>query len=111
MELKTIALDQIDPHPNQPRHKLEDIKELAESIKARGIIVPPIVVVSGERYLTVDGGRRVAAAKLAKMAEIPVNVAADWTEASMLADALTANLHRIIEHGADVLDAVMGARV
>lgn len=94
MKLINVKLELIEHHPNQPRTKLEGIKELADSIRARGIIVPPIAVADGNRYVLVDGHRRIAAAKLAKLSEIPVNVAEDWTEASMLQDAMAANMQR-----------------
>ncbi|HEY5472498.1 MAG TPA: ParB/RepB/Spo0J family partition protein, partial [Candidatus Limnocylindrales bacterium] len=94
MELKIVRLEDIDPHPNQPRTKLEHIAELALSIGARGVIVPPIVVANGGRYLLVDGQRRCAAAKKAKLTEIQVNVAGDWTEASMLEDAMATAVQR-----------------
>jgi len=94
MKLINVKLELIEHHPNQPRTKLEGIKELADSIRARGIIVPPIVVADGNRYVLVDGHRRIAAAKLAKLTEIPVNVAEDWTEATMLEDAMAANIQR-----------------
>jgi ParB/RepB/Spo0J family partition protein len=94
MQFTNVELSRLDHHPNQPRHKMEGVEELADSIAARGIIVPPIVVADGDRYIIVDGHRRVAAARLAKLTEIPVNVAEDWTEASMLEDAMAANMQR-----------------
>lgn len=36
--LTTIAIDKLHPHPDNPRKVLGDIDELAESIKASGIL-------------------------------------------------------------------------
>lgn len=94
LQLINVSLDLIDHHPNQPRTKLEGIKELAASIAKCGIIQPPLVIADGDRYITIAGHRRIAAARLAKLTAIDVNVAADWTEAGMLEGALAENMQR-----------------
>ena len=38
MEQKQIPIDMLRPHPDNPRKDLGDLTELAESIKARGVM-------------------------------------------------------------------------
>lgn len=80
----SIPLELFDPHPNNPRGPVDpsSVEELAASIREKGIIEPLIVVPvrnSGqrwkiERYLTVAGHRRRAAAQIAGLTEAPAIV-------------------------------------
>lgn len=69
-----LPLTVIEPNPDQPRKSfdLEKIRELADSIKAHGVL-QPIVVRSktGGRYEIVVGERRWKASQLAGLKEIP----------------------------------------
>ena len=69
-----IPIDSIDPNPLQPRRmfQVERLSELAQSIRANGIIQPLVVRRSGERYQLVAGERRWRAAKLAGNQSVPV---------------------------------------
>lgn len=78
--IQYISVHKISPHPDNPRKDLGDLSELAESIKAQGIlqnltVVPYIGEVTGEPieglYRAVIGHRRLAAAKLAGLEEVP----------------------------------------
>jgi ParB family transcriptional regulator, chromosome partitioning protein len=72
-----IALDQIDENPYQTRRNFEQkaLAELAESIRANGIVQPIVVrpAASG-RYILILGERRCRAAKLAGDTTIPAIV-------------------------------------
>ena len=70
----SIPIDAIDPNPLQPRRvfQSERLSELAQSIRANGIIQPLVVRKSGERYQLVAGERRWRAAKLAGNQSVPV---------------------------------------
>src|SRR5207245_3101007 len=72
-----LALDHIDHNPYQTRSRFpeEELEELAESIKAHGVI-QPIVVRSGPegRYVLITGERRMRASKLAGKEKIPAIV-------------------------------------
>jgi len=73
-----ISVDKIKPNRYQPRTKFNDEKlhSLAESIKERGVIQPIIVsesVIPGE-YELIAGERRLRAAEIAKLSEIPAIV-------------------------------------
>ena len=73
---QTIPIDSIDPNPLQPRRtfQAERLEELAQSIRANGIIQPLVVRRAGERYQLVAGERRWRAAKLAGVTQVPVVV-------------------------------------
>lgn len=98
-----VSPDAIEPNPNQPRRVFDDahLAELAQSIKAHGIIQPLIVQKkSGQHdqshagtYLLVAGERRWRAAKLAGLATVPV-ILADYTPDSLLEVALIENIQR-----------------
>jgi len=53
----------------------EALAELAESIKAQGVIQPILVrPAGGDRYEIIAGERRFRAAQMAGLAEVPVTV-------------------------------------
>ncbi len=68
-----LAVDQIRPNPLQPRgvFNAERLGELAESIRASGMLQPLLVRRRGDHYELVAGERRWRAAKLAGLAEVP----------------------------------------
>lgn len=73
-----LPIDKLIPHPDNPRKDLGDLTELADSIKANGIFQNLTVVPVDETYETftiVIGHRRLAAAKLAGLKEVPCVIA------------------------------------
>ena len=72
----SIPIDQIQPNPLQPRRVFQDnrLEELAQSIRANGIIQPLVVRYVNGHYQLVAGERRWRAAKLADMTTVPVVV-------------------------------------
>jgi ParB family transcriptional regulator, chromosome partitioning protein len=70
----TVPIDAIHPNPLQPRRAFHDnrLEELAQSIRANGIIQPLVVRHFGGHYQLVAGERRWRAAKLAGEATVPV---------------------------------------
>jgi ParB family chromosome partitioning protein len=90
-----LALDQIAPNPTQPRSvfNAERLHELAESIKANGIIQPILVRTKGDAFEIVAGERRWRAARLAGLAEVPV-VVQDVADDNILTLALIENIQR-----------------
>lgn len=71
-KLVYISVDLIDPHPDNPRKDLGDLTELADSIKQNGILQNLTVVPQEDgRYRALIGHRRLAAAKLAGLTEVP----------------------------------------
>src|ERR687894_1449114 len=81
--LREIPVDLIDPNPRQPRRSFDETKlaELADSIRARGVLQPVVVrPLAGGRYELVAGERRLRAARLADLELIPAMLrqADDW---------------------------------
>ena len=74
--IKQIPLTQISPNPNQPRKKfnLDDLKDLSQSIKEKGVFNPIILrPVKDKPYLyeIVAGERRFRATQMLGLTEIP----------------------------------------
>jgi ParB family transcriptional regulator, chromosome partitioning protein len=94
-EAQRVAAEKIDPNPLQPRRVFhpDRLEELAQSIRANGIIQPLVVRKAGERYQLVAGERRWRAAKLAGMAEVPV-VIRDIPDERLLEITLVENIQR-----------------
>jgi ParB family transcriptional regulator, chromosome partitioning protein len=90
-----LALDQIHPNPTQPRTNFqpERLEELAQSIRANGIIQPLIVRRDGAAYELVAGERRWRAARIAGLAKVPV-VIQDFAQERLLELALIENIQR-----------------
>ena len=92
--LKQISINLIDPHPENPRKNLGDLTELAESIKANGIMQNLTVVPKDRgRYTAVIGHRRLAAAKLAGLETVPCAVV-DMDRKTQLSTMLLENMQR-----------------
>lgn len=71
-----IKLEDIIPHPRNPRKDLGDLEEMAADIKANGLLQNLMVIpVDGGKYMTLIGHRRSAAARLAGLIEVPCTVA------------------------------------
>lgn len=70
-EIKLINTSLIDPHPDNPRKNIGDVTDLANSIKANGLLSPLSVVPNGERYRVIAGHRRLAACKQAGIGAVP----------------------------------------
>ena len=101
-EIKNIPVRKLWPHPDNPRKDVGDVTELAESIKVNGVlqnltVVPLIGAISGtwdeESYRVIIGHRRLAAAKLAGLEELPCAVV-EMTEREQLSTMLTENVER-----------------
>jgi len=90
-----LKLDQIKPNPYQPREivNTQSLEELVQSIKEKGIIQPIIVRQRGEDYELIAGERRLNAAKLLQINEIPALVR-EATDEESLELALIENLQR-----------------
>ncbi len=95
----TLKLSQLQPGKYQPRTRMDEgsLYELAESIKAQGVMQPvlvrPVGAVGSGRFEIIAGERRVRASKLAGLTEVPVLVRAVADEAAA-AMALIENIQR-----------------
>ncbi len=90
---RLVAIEQIDPNPNQPRQVMGDLSELIASISEKGILEPLVVRQRGERFQIVAGERRYQASVQVGLRELPV-VIRDVDDAEMLELALIENLQR-----------------
>ena len=91
-----IPLDQIETNPRQPRHDFDEValQELAQSIRLHDIIQPITVsrLPSG-KYRLISGERRLRAAKLAELKDLPAYVR-QADDQQLLELALLENLQR-----------------
>jgi ParB family transcriptional regulator, chromosome partitioning protein len=90
-----IDLDLIEPNAEQPRTRFEEtaLDELAQSIRANGIVQPIVVRRKGSQYQIVAGERRWRAAQKAGLQKIPV-VIKDISDEKILELALIENIQR-----------------
>ena len=90
-----LPINSIHPNPNQPRRYFEEaaLKELSESIQQYGILQPLTVRRSAVGYELIAGERRLRAAKLAGLCEVPCLLARAEEESSSIL-ALIENLQR-----------------
>lgn len=96
-EISLLPVTSLHPNPSQPRQHFDAqaLQELADSIKAQGIIQPLLVRPQGDgaSYQIVAGERRWRAAQLAGLAQVPVFVRA-LSDKEVMAAALIENLQR-----------------
>ncbi|MCX5078350.1 ParB/RepB/Spo0J family partition protein [Streptomyces sp. NPDC054949] len=102
-----VALDALAHNPYNPREELKAVDDLADSLTSRGVIQPLAVVtrqaflaahpgqedkVGAAAYIVVDGNRRLAAANLAGLDDVPVHLDDSLAEDAdtLLETALTA---------------------
>lgn len=92
---RSVPIDKVHPNPRQPRSHFDDeaIAALAESIKRLGVLQPLLCRRDGTDFELIAGERRLRAARLAGLYEVPVLVR-EATEESSLEEALLENLHR-----------------
>jgi ParB family chromosome partitioning protein len=70
---RLIAIDKLDPNPEQPRVELGDLTELTASIRERGVLEPLLVKPSrlSGRWMIIAGERRWRAAREAGLRDLP----------------------------------------
>ena len=91
----TLALADIKPNPYQPREIFDEekLKELADSIKEHGVFTPVLVRRAADGYELVAGERRVKAAEMAGLTEIPA-IIVDFDDDQMAEISLLENIQR-----------------
>ncbi|MCD9904768.1 ParB/RepB/Spo0J family partition protein [Streptomyces sp. MT29] len=107
-----VALKELAHNPSNPRAELTDIEETAASLKEKGQLQPVAVVrraaflavhpgfeegLGNADYVVIDGNRRLAAAAVAGLTELRIDVNDDLAASTedMLEGALIANIHRV----------------
>lgn len=101
MAVVNLPVEYLVPHPQNPRKELGDLTELAENIKQNGIyqnltVVPVNEDIEGEepKYMVLIGHRRLAAAKLAGLKEVPCAINRKADEREQLQIMLEENMQR-----------------
>src|SRR5215471_5827362 len=91
--IQHVPLEKIDANPTQPRRtfKASALQDLAQSIESNGIIQPLVVRHHAGRFQLVAGERRLRAARLAGLTEVPV-VIQDIPDDRLLEITLIENL-------------------
>jgi len=92
---RMIPIDKIRPNPDQPRKQIGDVRELADSIREKGVLEPLLVryVPREDMYYIISGERRYHASQAAGLRELPcIEKIAD--DAETLELALIENLQR-----------------
>lgn len=95
-EIQNISIELVKVHPNNVRKTYNDIEELAESIKAKGILQNLTVVPDPQepgKYLTVIGNRRLTAARMAGLETVPC-IVSDMDEKEQTSVMLLENIQR-----------------
>lgn len=96
-----IPVDKIKVNPLQPREDFDEekLKELADSVKQKGLIQPVTVLKKGEEYILISGERRLRAVKMIGLEKVkayiydsPLNK--ELTNEDLLELALIENLQR-----------------
>lgn len=94
---ENFDIKNIEPNPYQPRMRIdpEDLIDLADSIREKGVIQPLIITKDEDsvKYYLIAGERRLKAAQLAGLKRVPV-VIKDSTPQEMLELALIENIQR-----------------
>lgn len=95
--VQQLAIDVIRPNPRQPRTSFDadELQGLADSITEHGVLQPLVVAQpeGEEAYILIAGQRRLEAARLAGLNEVPV-ILRQATEQQLLEWALIENLQR-----------------
>ena len=91
-----ISVDQVQPSPDQMRKQFpeEPLRELAESIKAHGLLQPVLVTRLADGYRLIAGERRWRAARMAGVERIPAIVRHETDAEQSLLLGLIENLQR-----------------
>lgn len=94
--IELIAIEELQHHPDNPRKDFGDLEELAKSIKTNGIMQNLTVVRSDDGtglYDVIIGNRRLEAAKLAELDELPC-VVVEMSPQEQMATMLAENMQR-----------------
>lgn len=92
---RKIAIELVEPNPEQPRSEFGDLSELTASIQEKGVLEPLLVkpIVDSGRYMIIAGERRWRASKLAGLTEVPC-IEMDLDDQGVAEIALIENLQR-----------------
>lgn len=95
-QIYELEIDLLQPNPLQPRGLIspESLSELAQSIKAHGVLEPLVVAKTPAGYQIIAGERRWRAAKIIGLSKVPV-IIRETSPQGMLEMAIVENVQRI----------------
>jgi ParB family transcriptional regulator, chromosome partitioning protein len=96
-QVMRVGIDRIQPNPMQPRRDFDErgLQELADSIRQKGLLQPVLLrALPDGVYELVAGERRLRAARLAGLTQLPAIVYQIESEQEMLELALIENVQR-----------------
>ena len=95
-QIYELEIDLLQPNPLQPRGLIspESLSELAESLRAHGILEPLVVAKTPAGYQIIAGERRWRAAKIVGLPRVPV-IIRETSPQGMLEMAIVENVQRI----------------
>ena len=90
-----LKVSEIKPNPYQPRTTFDPaaLQELADSIKEVGVFTPLLVRKAINGYELIAGERRLRAAKLAKITEVPC-IIKEFNDKEMMEISILENIQR-----------------
>ncbi|MFH0792469.1 MAG: ParB/RepB/Spo0J family partition protein, partial [bacterium] len=94
-DVLNVDITKVTPNPYQPRKAFheEELEELAQSIREKGILQPLLVRRQGEKYQIVAGERRLRAGQIAGLKTLPC-LEVECSEDELLELALVENVQR-----------------
>jgi len=94
-KISYVNIERIRPNPFQPRENFDQkrLDELISSIKEKGVLQPVIVRRKDEDYELIAGERRLRAARVLGMEEVPI-IVKDASEVDVLELSLIENIQR-----------------
>jgi len=93
--MRQVLIEAVKPNPYQPRtsYNDEDLRDLADSIRVKGVIQPILVRETSTGFELIAGERRLRAARIAGLEDIP-SLVRQASDAEMIELALIENIHR-----------------
>ena len=107
-----IAVERLAAHPGNVRRDLDLSPGFVESIAVNGVLVALRITPDGDGFRVIDGGRRLAAALKAGVAEVPYDLVGDRAgdEAGQFLDMINMNRHRNPLTPLEEADALFAAK-
>lgn len=95
-QIYELEIDLLQPNPLQPRGLIspESLSELADSVRAHGVLEPLVVAKTPAGYQIIAGERRWRASKLVGLPKVPV-IIRETTPQGMLEMAIVENVQRV----------------
>lgn len=92
----TVSIEQITSNPYQPRSSTDSaqMESLAGSVREHGVLQPLLVQRDGDGFRLIAGHRRLEAARLAGVEQVPIIVREPGPDENILLLALVENLQR-----------------